>query len=135
MASNDDITRVLGRLEEKVEQLRADFSDEKHTAHESRAIIHQRLDQQVRQLAVLDKAVAIHAEIYAQLRDRIEALTGTVKDNHGAVAPTIEDMKRLKTLGYGIAGLIALAGLSVGGLRLWAGEAAVATGRHWLRIP
>lgn len=135
MASNEDIMRVLGRIEEKVEKLEKDFSEEKRTAHESRAIIHQRLDQQVSQVAVLDKTVAIHAEIDAQMRDKVEELTETVQSNHEAVAPTIEDMKRLKTLGYGIAGLIALAGVSVGGLILWAGEAAITTVRHWLRIP
>jgi hypothetical protein len=135
MASNEDIMRVLGRIEEKVEKLEKDFAEEKHTAHESRAIIHQRLDQQVSQVAVLDKTVAIHAEIDAQMRDKVDALTETVKINHKAVEPTIDDMRRLKVLGYGIAGLIALAGVSVGSLILWAGEAAVNAVRHWLKIP
>lgn len=135
MASNEDIMRVLGRIEAKVEKLEKDFAEEKHTAHESRTIIHQRLDQQVSQIAVLDKTVAIHAEIDAQMRDKVNALTETVKVNHKAVEPTIEDMKRLKTLGYGIAGMIALAGLSVGGLALWAWDVVITTVRHWLRIP
>lgn len=135
MASNDDIMRVLGRLEEKVEQLGKDISEEKVTAHESRTSIHRRLDEQVMTVALLDKTVGIHAEIDAQMRDKIEDLTKTVEKNHDAVAPTIEDMKRLKTLGYGISGLIAIAGISVGGLFWWAGEAAVNAIRHWLKIP
>lgn len=135
MASNDDIMRVLGRLEEKVEQLRDDVSEEKKDAHESRTSIHRRLDAQVSQFAILDKTVSIEAQINAQTRDKIDDLSETVKANHEAVLPTIEDMKRLKTLGYGVAGLIALAGVSVAGLVMWAGEAAVTTVRHWLKIP
>jgi hypothetical protein len=135
MASNDDIMRVLGRLEEKVEKLGTDFSEEKHMAHESRTAIHRRLDEQVTQTAYLDKSVAVQAGIDAQMRDKIESLEQTVKDNHEAVAPTIDDMQRLKMVGYGIAGLIAIAGLSVGGLIMWAGETAVNAVRHWLKIP
>ena len=135
MVSNDDIMRVLGRLEEKVEQLGKDVAEEKKDAHDSRASLHRRLDEQGTLVSLLDKTVGIDAQINAQTRDKIEHLSQTVKDNHEAVAPTIEDMKRLKTLGYGIAGLIALAGLSVGGLILWAGETAVNAVRHWLKIP
>jgi hypothetical protein len=135
MASNEDIMRVLGRLEEKVEQLGKDVAEEKKDAHDSRASFHRRLDEQVTQFSLLEKTASIEAQINAQTRDKIDDLSDTVKANHGAVAPYVEDMKRLKTLGYGIAGLIALAGVSVGGLVWWAGEAAVNTVRHWLKIP
>lgn len=135
MASNEDIMRVLGRLEGKVEQLGKDISEEKATAHQSRTSIHRRLDEQVATVALLDKTVAIHAEIDAQMRDKIETLTETVEKNHDAVAPTIEDMKRLKTLGYGFSGLIALAGISIASLLWWMGEAAAHAIRSWLKIP
>jgi hypothetical protein len=135
MASNEDIIRALSRVETLVEGLSKDVAEEKKDAHESRASLHRRLDEQVAQFSLLDKTVSIEAQINAQTRDRIEDLTRTVRENHDAVAPTIEDMNRLKTLGYGIAGLIALAGVSVGGLVWWAGETAVNTLRHWLKIP
>lgn len=135
MASNDDIMRVLGRIEEKVEQLEKAFKTEKQDAHDSRATIHRRLDEQVSQIALLDKTVEIAGMIDAQMRDRMEGLATTVADNHNAVAPSIEEWKRLKFLGYGVSGLIAMAGISVAGLVLWAGEAAVTTIRHWLKIP
>jgi hypothetical protein len=55
MASNDDIMHAIARLEagmdavgvgESLGHLRNDFIDEKDHAHESRAVIHQRLDLQ-----------------------------------------------------------------------------------------
>ena len=127
MTSNDDIMRALGRLEEAVEHLREDFQQEKDVAHESRAIIHRRLDDQVAQVAVLDKTVAIAGAVDAQLRDKIDRLAA-------AVEPALSEWGRLKTLGYTISGLIALAGMTVGGLLYWASEAAITTVRHWLRI-
>jgi hypothetical protein len=53
MASSDDIMHAIARLEagmdavgESLGHPRNDFIDEKEHAHESRAIIHQRLDLQ-----------------------------------------------------------------------------------------
>ncbi len=46
MASNDDIMLALGKLQEGVDRLRVDFQDEKGMTHESRSVIHQRLDTQ-----------------------------------------------------------------------------------------
>lgn len=135
MASNEDIIRALTRVETLVETLTKAFETEQRSAHESRTSIHRRMDEHVTQISLLDKTVGIHAEIDAQMRDKIKGLTETVEKNHTAVEPVIEDMKRLKLLGLGISGLIALAGVSVGGLIWWAGEAAVTAVRHWLKIP
>jgi hypothetical protein len=52
MASNDDIMHAIARLEAGLDavgesgHLRNDFIDEKDHAHESRAVIHRRLDLQ-----------------------------------------------------------------------------------------
>ncbi len=135
MASNDDIMRVLGRIEEKVEQLEKAFQAEKSDAHLSRSTIHRRLDDQVVQVSLLDKTVAIHAQIDAQLRDEIAGLSSTVADNHKAVTPALDEWKRLKTLGYGVSVLLVATGASIAGLVYWAGEAAVTSVRHWLKIP
>ena len=126
---------ALGRLQTSVERLRDDFSEEKGLAHESRTAIHRRLDEQAVQVAIVDKTVALEALVHAQMRDQFETLAETVKENHDAVAPTIEDMRRLKMVGWGISGLIALGGISVGGLVALAGESVVNTLRHWLKIP
>jgi hypothetical protein len=141
MASNEDIMHAIGKLEgsltginESVAQLRKDFGDEKANAHESRAVIHKRLDDQAKQIYHFDTTVAISAGVDAQIREEIKTLKETVQSNHEAVAPALDEWKRLKTLGVGISGLIALAGLTVGGTISYAGDGVVAWVRHWLKL-
>lgn len=141
MTSNDDILRALGRvegrlagIEESVARLRDDFSDEKDHAHESRSVIHSRLDDQAKQISRLDTTVAISGGVDAQLRDQMKSLEKTVDDNHKATQPALEEWRRMKTIGYGISGLIAFAGLTVGGVIAYMSDGAVAALRHWLKI-
>ena len=139
MADLNEVMRALGRLEatgeatkEVVEDLREDFHSEKEAARSSRKIIHQRLDEQNGQISHLETTVAISGQIDAQLRDELAELKTTVANNHAAVQPHIEDMKRMKTMGMGITGLIALAGLTVGGIVVYASDMARAAIKHWL---
>lgn len=135
MASNDDIMLALGKLQEGVDRLRVDFQDEKQMAHESRAVIHQRLDNQALQIAHMETTIAVSGQIDAQVRGEIQALKETVEKNQGIVSPALEEWRRMKTLGVGISGLIALAGLTIGSIIAWAGETALTSIRHWLKIP
>lgn len=114
--------------------LRVDFQHEKGMAHESRSVIHQRLDNQAREIAHLEKTIAVSGEIDAQVRGEIQALKETVEKNQGIVAPAIDEWKRMKTLGVGISGLIALAGLTIGDIVAYMSETAVSGIRHWLKI-
>lgn len=139
--SNDDILRALGRvegrlsgIEESVSLLREDVSDEKDNAHQSRSVIHRRLDEQAKQISHLDTTVAITGGVDAQIREEIKSLKETVDKNHAATQPALEEWRRMKTIGYGISGLIAFAGLTVGAVVTWASDGAVAALRHWLKI-
>ncbi|WP_434713008.1 DUF1515 domain-containing protein [Rhizobium sp. YTUHZ045] len=141
MTSNDDIMRALGRvegrltgIEENVSLLRNEVSDEKENAHESRSVIHKRLDEQAKQIAHLDTTVAISGGVDATLREEIKSLKETVDKNHAATQPALEDWKRIKTIGYGVSGLIAIAGLTTGAILTWMSDGAVAWVRHWLKI-
>lgn len=141
MTSNDDILRALGRvegrltgIEENVALLRQEMSEEKANAHESRAVIHKRLDEQARQIAHLNTRAAISGGADAQLRDEVLTLKETVEKNQETVAPALEEWKRMKTIGYGISGLIAFAGLTTGGVIAYASDGAVGALRHWLKI-
>ncbi|NKJ92302.1 DUF1515 domain-containing protein [Rhizobium leguminosarum bv. viciae] len=140
MTSNDDILRALGRvegrltgIEESVSLILEDLGDEKDNARESRAVIHGRLDER-QQIHLLDKVVEISSGVDATLREEIKSIKETVEKNHEAVAPTLEEWKKMKTLGYGISGLIAFAGLTIGGMIAYASDGAVAWVRHWLKI-
>ncbi|RJT42015.1 DUF1515 domain-containing protein [Mesorhizobium waimense] len=127
MASLEDIFLALGRVQEGVEQLRDDFKEEKRSAHESRTSIHRRLDEHATEIASLRTDVTIAGKIEAQVRNELKALNEKVD-------PSLEDWKRMKSLGIGIAGLLAVGGLSFGAFLMWAGDAAVTAVRHWLRI-
>ncbi|MDX8492926.1 DUF1515 family protein [Mesorhizobium sp. VK22B] len=127
MASLEDIFLALGELKGGVEQLRRDFQEEKRSAQESRAGVHRRLDEQAEEIAKVRTDVAVDGEITAQVRNEVKSLKE-------AVNPSLEDWKRMKALGIGIAGLLALGGLSFGAFLMWAGDAAVTAVRHWLRI-
>ncbi|MDC7745038.1 DUF1515 domain-containing protein [Rhizobium binxianense] len=141
MASNDDILRALGRvegrltgIEDSVSHLREEVSDEKDSAHESRSVIHRRLDEQAKQIHLLDMTITVSSGVDGQIREEIKSVKETVEKNHEAVAPTLEEWKKMKTLGYGISGLIAFAGLTVGGIVAYMSDGAVAALRHWLKI-
>lgn len=139
--SNDDIMRALGRvegrltgIEESVSLLREDLSEEKDNAHESRSVIHRRLDEQMKQIHLLDKVVEISSGVDATLREEIKSLKETVDKNHAATQPALDEWRRMKTIGYGVSGLIAFAGLTTGGIIAYASDGAVAAFRHWLKI-
>jgi hypothetical protein len=141
MAATDDILRALGRvegrltgIEESVSLLREDLSDEKDNAHESRSVIHRRLDEQMRQINLLDKVVEISSGVDATLREEIKLLKETVDRNHRATQPALEEWKRMKAVGYGVSGLIAFAGLTTGAIVTWMSDGAVGAMRHWLKI-
>jgi glucose-6-phosphate isomerase len=141
MASNEDIMHAIGKLEgsltginESVAQLRKDFGDEKTNAHESRAVIHKRLDDQAKQIYHFDTTVAISAGVDAQIREEIKTLKETVQSNHASVQPALEEWRRMRTIGIGISGLIAFAGLTIGGIITYVGDGAVSAIRHWLKI-
>lgn len=113
MASNEDIIRMLVRIEAKQEEagkvmdrLLDDFADEKKSAHESRAGLHRRLDEHADRISSLRTDIEIHGQIGAQLRDNIKGLKETVETD---ISPTIDEWKRIKFLGGAAsAALIAL---------------------------
>ncbi|AJC78381.1 hypothetical protein IE4803_CH01140 [Rhizobium etli bv. phaseoli str. IE4803] len=74
------------------------------------------------------------AERNAQTRAEIGTLKETVEKNQETVGPALEEWKRMKSIGYGISGLIAFAGLTTGGIVAYASDGAVAALRHWLKI-
>jgi len=111
-----------------------DVSDEKDNAHESRSVIHRRLDKQARQIHLLDMTVTVSSNVDSQIREEIKTLKETVDKNHDVVAATLEEWKKMKTLGYGISGLIAFAGLTIGGIVAYMSDGAVLWVRHWLKI-
>lgn len=91
-ASGATITEVahmhtLSRMENGLDRMREDFREEKENARESRAVIHERLDEQGRQIAKTEETIAISGLVDAQIRDEVKALQKTVATNHEESEP------------------------------------------------
>lgn len=134
MAELSDVLVMLGEVNAGVKQLRRDFSEEKEAARKSREVIHSRLDEHVSLIGRLRTDIEITEKTVAQVSEEVRALEETVDSNRQSVAPTIEDWRRMKTIGQGIAWIIAVGGLSVGAMVVWMGESLAAVVRHWLKL-
>jgi hypothetical protein len=117
-----------------LEQLRDDFAAERDVSHAGRAAMHRRLDEVSERLARLDINVALSGQADAQLRGEIDRLAGKVDANQAAVAPSIDEWKRIRGLGLGIVGLMTAGGVTLGALVQWGGDNAVNAARAWLHV-
>ncbi len=122
--SNDDILRVLGRVEEGIHRLREDFQEEKRSAKENRSEIHKRLDRHA-------EDIAITGQIIAQQRDVASGLTKKLDEE---VMPTIEEVKEIKALGKRASMIFLGLGFTAGGTFIWFSEVMITGLRKWLRI-
>lgn len=113
MANLDQkILMDLGRLLEGQDRLTKSFEDEKKTAMESRQRLYERTDDLSAEIHVLKQNIAIAGQATAQVREEVKLLKTSLADHKTSIQPSIDDWKRLKALGYGMSGLILLAGLS-----------------------
>lgn len=127
MTLDSDVLLLLGEIKNGVTRLREDFAEEKALSKENRATIHRRLDEQAERIAKIEAAVAISAS-------DVEELKGAFETHQAEIGPTIQEWRRMKVLGSGITGLLAIAGLSLGAFLTWAGDSAVTAIRAWLKI-
>ncbi|MHC2573956.1 hypothetical protein [Rhizobium leguminosarum] len=126
MASNDDIMRVLGQLEAKLDAVadRLDRSDEvfaaeQKSAHISRSRIHVRIDEQAKRITEMEKTTVAAGATVAQQRDIIKALTETVSEE---IKPTIDEWKKIKLVGGMVSGALIAVGISSAAIAAWAYE-------------
>jgi hypothetical protein len=122
VAGNEEIMRILGRLEEGVDRLRADFTDEKEHSAESRGRMHTKLEK-------IEEDVGIVGKVAAQARDKADAVGKIVSDD---VKPVTDDVKRWRQLGLGLLGIIGIAGTALGISMATVGDQVATVLRHWL---
>lgn len=113
-----------------IEQLRDDFAAERKVASESRARTHQRVDEAVERLGKIDTSLALAAEVDAQVRTELDGLSAKVT----GMAPTIDEWRRIRTVGKWAAGVVLGGGIGIGAVVAALGDQAVTAVRHWLRI-
>ncbi|GGF24200.1 hypothetical protein GCM10011321_14460 [Youhaiella tibetensis] len=117
-----------------MQDLKDDVAAEREASRQSRGAIRDRVEDVVERLGKLETTMAVAGQVDAQVRDEIDALRASIEENRAAVQPTVDEWRRIKTIGIGLVGLLALGGLSVGAALAWAGEGAVNAVRAWLRI-
>jgi len=122
-------------LLEMLRDIKADIAEDREASRQSRAAMRDRLDEVVDRLGKLETTSAISGQIDAQVRSELDALRQTIDGNQESIQPTVEEWRRIKTIGVGLVGLLALGGLSVGAFLSWTGESAVNAARAWLRLP
>ena len=126
MASEEDILRVLGRLEAKVDNLGDDQREDREQARESRARIHERLDEFNTSLGTVQSDIRVGAGVDAQVRVELDGLAKAIKGHE----PAVNDMRKLRLGLMMLGGALVASGVTLAA----AGEAAASAVRGWLKL-
>lgn len=132
MADLNEVMLTLGRVLEGVERLRDDFNEEKRSAAVSRKAIYEKHDELTAELSEMRLDVGITGQINAQVREEVKALGEKVAQHKAEIQPSIEDWRKIKNLGLGITGILAIGGLSVGAMLTMGLDAVKALLRQWI---
>lgn len=125
MADMNDVLLAIGRLQASVDHLGQDFTHEKRSAAESRKALYERHDELNSEVARVASDVKMSAHEVKRLGDEIA-------QHKQAIQPSIDDWRRIKTLGLGVTGVLAIGGLSVGAVLVAGIDAFKAVLRSWL---
>ncbi|QMV02556.1 DUF1515 domain-containing protein [Devosia sp. D6-9] len=121
-------------LLEMLRGLKEDIAEEREASRLSRAAMRDRIEEVVDRVGNLETTLAISGQIDAQVRAELDALRKSVSDSNSSIQPTVDEWRRIKAIGIGLVGLLALGGVSVGAALSWAGESVVSAVRAWLHI-
>ncbi len=121
----NELMRILGRVEEGIERLRADFEEEKQDTKDSRGRMHAKLEK-------IEEDVGIVGQVAAQARTVGTELQRLIDED---VKPATDDYKRVRAIGRGTLWAVGLAAGGAGVTIASFGETVVNALRAWLRIP
>ena len=122
----EDTTKLLLTM---MEQLRDDFQDERNASRESRAKLHERMNEVATDVGAIKGDIRILGEVDGQVRGEVQALAKTVEANHASTQPTVDAWRDLMQTGrraswvFSIAGITTIGGLvaAVSGVFDWIG--------------
>ena len=110
----EDTTKLLLTM---MEQLRDDFQDERNASRESRAKLHERMNEVANDVGTIKGDIRILGEVDGQLRSEMQALAKTVETNQAATQPTVDAWRDLMTTGRRVSWVFSIAGITtIGGL-------------------
>ena len=122
-------------LLEMLRQIRDDFAAEREASRQSRAKLHERMDEVVNRVGKIEGDIAILGQVDGQVRGELVALKATVEANQADLKPTVDEFRRMKMVGLSVVGLIGIGGTAFGASLIWWGEQTVGFFRWILRIP
>jgi transposase len=118
-------------LLEMMRQFREDYARDQEAASQTRAAMRDRIDELFDRFARMETTAALSAEVDAQVRTELDALTKALTD----VEPVAVEWNRVKSIGKWAASGLLASGVGIGALAAAAGDQVVAFIRAWLRIP
>lgn len=130
MPADDEVLRVLGRLEAKVDNLSEDQREDREQSRESRARIHERMDDFNGALGKVQSDIRVGAGIDAQVRVELDGMAKAVKQVRIDHEPAVNDMRKLRLGLMFMGGLLVASGVTLAA----AGEAAASAVRTWLKL-
>lgn len=122
-------------LLEMLRQIRDDFAAEREASRQSRAKLHERMDEVVDRVGKIEGDIAILGQVDGQVRGEVSALKATVEANQADLKPTVDEFRRMKMVGLSVVGLIGIGGTAFGASLIWWGEQTVSFFRWIFRIP
>lgn len=113
MASEDTTQRALGRLEGQMGEVLTMLK----ASTESRARMHERVDEMSDRLGKIEGDIGIAGQIDAQVRNELDALRSTIEANRLEAAPAIEAWQDVLKTGKRVSWVFGIAGITtIGGL-------------------
>ena len=134
-AVGEDTTKLLLTM---MEQLRDDFQDERNASRESRAKLHERMNEVAADVGAIKGDIRILGEVDGQVRGEVQALKATVEENQADTKPTVDAWRDMIKTGRRITIVMGIAGLSFAGILTgiftWFGDTLPSIVKSWLRL-
>lgn len=132
MADENAILVAIGRLQSSVDHMQRDFDNDKRSAAESRKALYARHDDLQEQIGGLKMDLQRAGQATVRVSEEMKVVSQKVEQHRAEIKSSVEDWKKIKTLGMGITGVLAIGGLSVGAFLSMGWDALKAAMRQWL---
>lgn len=116
--TDDNTQRSLGRLEGQMAEVLGMLK----ASNDSRARLHERVDEVSDRLGKIEGDIGISAQVDVQVRERLDAFDTKLSTE---VMPTINEVNRWKVTGVTVLAMVGMAGAAVGSFAWWAWDVIV----------
>lgn len=132
------LLEMLKAQNQSIEGLRQVVAQGHERSSESRARLHDRIDEVGERIGRLEGSIGILGQVDGQVRNELDGLKTALQVYKDATTPTVESMADLMKTGRRVSIILGIAGLSAAGvvaaMLTWFGETLPAIIKGWLRI-